>query len=72
MTKTFVNFLKAALTLSVILFFISFYFLVFNRKLDLDPDSMMLTLLLVVFTGLASAILAVVLKLLHKKRSTSQ
>lgn len=69
MTQTFINFIKAALALSVILFLISFYYLVFNKSLQLDPDSMLLSLLLVVFTGLATAVLGVILAVLHKKKS---
>lgn len=68
MTKTLINFLKAALALFVVLFFISFYYLIFNQQLRLDPDSMLLAMLLAVFTGLASVIIGVILAVLHKKK----
>mgnify|MGYP000666107063 FL=1 len=67
MTKTLVSFIKVALTLAVALFFISFYYLAFNQRIGLDPDSMLLAMLLVVFTGLASVIMGVILYFLHKR-----
>ncbi|MBO3697756.1 hypothetical protein [Roseivirga sp. E12] len=67
MKKTLSTFLKLALTISVILFFISFYYVIFNRDLQLDPDSMLLALLLVIFTALASVVISIVLFIMHKK-----
>ncbi|OEK00534.1 hypothetical protein BFP97_02995 [Roseivirga sp. 4D4] len=67
MKKTFSNFLKVALTISVILFFISFYYLMYNENLQLDADSMLLALLLVIFTALASVVISVILFIMHRK-----
>ncbi|MFY0592366.1 hypothetical protein [Roseivirga sp.] len=72
MTKTFITFMKAALTVSVILFFISLYYLLYNENIGLDPDSMLISLLLVVFSGLASAVLVIILTILHKRKNNSQ
>ncbi|OEK04984.1 hypothetical protein [Roseivirga misakiensis] len=69
MTKTFTLFIKAALTISVVLFFISFYYLLYKDDIGLDPDSMLLALLLVIFTGLVSAVLIIILTILHKRKN---
>lgn len=67
MKKTIATFLKLALTVSVILFFISFYFLMNNRDLSLDGDSMLLALLLLIFTALISVVFGIILFIMHKK-----
>lgn len=67
MKKTLTTFLKVALTISVVLFFISFYYLMYNENLQLDADSMLLALLLVIFTALSSVVISVILFIMHKK-----
>jgi len=67
MKKTLSHFLKVALTISVILFFISFYYLMYNENLQLDPDSMLLAMLLVIFTALVSIVISIILFIMHKR-----
>ncbi len=67
MKKTIATFLKLALTVSLILFGISFYFLMYKSDVNLDGDSMLLALLLVIFTSLASLVMSIILFIMHKK-----
>jgi len=67
MTETFRKFLRLTTTFSLILFFISLYYLLYNDKLRLDADSMLLSMLLVVFTAIASIVQGIVLYFLSQK-----
>lgn len=69
MTDTFRKFLRITIIISLILFFISLFYLIYNQELSLDPDSMLLSMLLVVFTAIASIVQGILLYFLGKKEN---
>jgi hypothetical protein len=70
MTETFKKFLRFTTILSLMLFFISLYYLLYNDELRLDADSMLLSMLLVVFTAIASIVQGIILYFLSQKHNT--
>ena len=60
MQKALATFLKAALVLALFLLVVSIVFVTKSRE-ELDPDSMMMAMLLLVFSSLGSLVISIVL-----------
>lgn len=67
MTKSFIGFLKITSSITLVLFMISLTYLLFNQEMELDPDSMLMTMLLVVFTLLVGIVQGILLYFLTNK-----
>jgi|GEM_PF-1042176 len=59
------KFLKISCGISTISFLLSLFYLLYGNNIQPDPDRMLFSMLLVIFTAVASVIQAIVLYFLH-------
>lgn len=65
MTNSLRKFLKISCGISTISFLISLFYLLYGNDVQRDPDRMLFSMLLVIFTAVASIIQALILYFLH-------